>query len=110
MSEITTIEQKLGSLNIEKSARKQLLDLIEQAKNAEATHQQQIADSNKQLSQMEQTLDKVGSRILQMATTMLILRGVSSVWSNATDYAQEYHDKLNEIRIVTGKSQTEVSR
>ena len=110
MEEIRTFEQKLSSLNIEESARKKILDLIEQAKNAEATHQQQIADSNKRLSQMEQTLDKVGSRILQMATTMLILRGLSSIWNNATDYAQEYYDKLNEIRIVTGKSQTEVSR
>lgn len=44
-----------------------------------------------------------------MATTMLVLRGITTLWRNATDYAQQYYDKLNEIRIVTGKTQVEVS-
>lgn len=43
-----------------------------------------------------------------MATTMLVLRGLTTLWRNATEYAQQYYDKLNEIRIVTGKTQAEV--
>ena len=79
MSEITAIEQKLGSLNIEEGTRKKILDLIQQAKNAEATHQKQLEGSNGQLSEMEQNLNKLGSRILQMATTMLVLRGITPI-------------------------------
>lgn len=110
MSEITAIEQKLGTLNIEESTRKKILDLIQKAKNAEATHQKQLEGTDGQLSQLDQTLDKIGSRILQMATTMLVLRGISNIWQNATDYAQKYYDQMNEIRIVSGKSQTEINR
>ena len=110
MSEITAIEQKLGSLNIEEGTRKKILDLIQQAKNAEATHQKQLEGSNGQLSEMEQNLNKLGSRILQMATTMLVLRGITTIWREATDYAQKYYDQMNEIRIVSGKSQAEINR
>lgn len=110
MSEITAIEQKLGSLNIEEGTRKKILDLIQQAKNAEATHQKQLEGTNGQFSEMEQNLNKLGSRILQMATTMLVLRGITTIWREATDYAQKYYDKMNEIRIVSGKSQAEINR
>lgn len=110
MNEIAAIEQKLGTLNIEEETRKKILDIIQKATNAEATHQQQLKDTGSQLSQLDQTLDKIGSRILQMATTMLVLRGISNIWQNATDYAQKYYDQMNEIRIVSGKSQAEINR
>ena len=75
MDEIQRIEQKLVSLNIEESVRKQILDLIQQAKNAEAAHQAQLEGTGNQLSRLDQSLDRMGSRLLQMASTMLVLRG-----------------------------------
>ena len=75
MEEIQQIEQKLVSLNIEESVRKQILDLIQQAKNAEAAHQAQLEGTGNQLSRLDQSLDRMGSRLLQMASTMLVLRG-----------------------------------
>lgn len=104
------IEQKLGTLNIEESTRKKILDLIQQAKNAEATHQKQLEGTSGHLNELDQTLNKLGSRILQMATTMLVLRGITTIWREATDYAQKYYDQMNEIRIVSGKSQAEINR
>ncbi|MBP3647551.1 MAG: hypothetical protein J6K55_14130 [Clostridia bacterium] len=110
MVEIRSIEQKIGSLNIEEDTRKKIISLIEQAKNAEATHNKQVEDGNRGLNKMDQTLNSIGSRLLQMATTMLVLRGLQSIWSSAIDYAQQYYDQMNEIRIVSGKSQTEINR
>ena len=110
MNEINLIEQKLGTLNIEEGTRKKILDLIQQAKNAEATHQKQLEGTGGQLNELDQTLNKIGSRILQMATTMLVLRGLTTIWREATDYAQKYYDQMNEIRIVSGKSQAEINR
>ena len=75
MEEIQQIEQKLVSLNIEESVRKQILDLIQQAKNAEAAHQAQLEGTGNQLSRLDQSLDRMGSRLLQMVSTMLVLRG-----------------------------------
>ena len=110
MNEINMIEQKLGTLNIEEGTRKKILDLIQQAKNAEATHQKQLESTGGQLNELDQTLNKIGGRILQMATTMLVLRGLTTIWREATDYAQKYYDQMNEIRIVSGKSQAEINR
>ena len=41
---------------------------------------------------------------------MLVLRGLRTIWRNATQYAQEYYDKLNEIRIITSRSEADVAR
>ena len=110
MREIQLIAQKLPSLNIEESVRRKILDLIQQAANAEATHQKALTNLNSGASQLNTTLDRMAGQLLQMASTMLVLRGLSSLWQKATDFAQQYYDKLNEIRIVTGKSQTDVNR
>ena len=45
-----------------------------------------------------------------MAATMLVLRGLKSVWQEATRFAQEYYDLLNEIRIVSGKTEAEATK
>ena len=110
LQELQTIAQKIGSMNIEESVRKRILTLIEQAKNAEATHNKTLSDHNGKVSELEKSLDKVGSRILQMAATMLVLRGLKSVWQEATRFAQEYYDLLNEIRIVSGKTDAEAAK
>lgn len=75
MKEIQLIEQKLPSLNIEESIRKKILDLINQAKNAEATHVKTLEEMDSGASKLDQTLDRIGSRLIQMAATMLVLRG-----------------------------------
>ena len=110
LQELQCIERKLGSMNIEESIRKRILTLIEQAKNAEATHNKALSDHSGKVSELDKALDRVGSRILQMAATMLVLRGLKSVWQEATRFAQEYYDLLNEIRIVSGKTETEAAK
>ena len=50
MREIQLIAQKLPSLNIEESVRRKILDLIQQAANAEATHQKTLTNLNKLLN------------------------------------------------------------
>ena len=110
MQEINGIEEKIGSLNIEESVRTRILDLINQARNAEAMHNQNVSGLNNTTSALGQTLDRISSRLLQMAATMLVLRGLTSIWRNATGFAQQYYDKLNEIRIVTGKSQQQANQ
>ena len=41
---------------------------------------------------------------------MLILNTLKELWTKATDYVQEYSDKLNEVRIVTGATEEEAKR
>ena len=93
LSEVRAIEQKLGTLEMEEGVRKKILDLIQQAQNAEASHQKTLDGMISGTSKLDQTLDRVGGRLLQMASTMLILRGLNSMWKSATDFAKLYFDQ-----------------
>ena len=93
MREIQLIAQKLSSLNIEESVRQKILDLIQQAANAEATHQKTLNNLGSGFSKLDNTLERMAGRLLQMASSMLVLRGLSSLWQDATDFAQKYYDK-----------------
>lgn len=107
MREIESIESKVGSLNIEESVRTKILNVIQQAKDAEQTHARNLENLNGSTSKLDESLGRIASRLLQMATTMLVLRGLTSLWREATTYAQTFYDQLNEIRIVTGKTEAE---
>lgn len=43
-----------------------------------------------------------------MVKMYVVMRGLRTLWRNAKTYAQEYYDKLNEIQIVTQKSDTQM--
>lgn len=44
-----------------------------------------------------------------MYGTMMLIRGIKNLWKNAMEYANEYYDQLNEIQVVTEKSDTEIT-
>lgn len=110
LNEIRSVEKKLGTLNVEEGVRKRIVDLIQQAQNAEATHAKSIQSMQDNVSEMDKTLERMGGRLLQMAATMLVLRGLTEIWQRATTFAQTYYDQLNEIRIVTGKNQQQINQ
>ena len=45
--------------------------------------------------------------MIRFVGTMVLMRGLRTLWQEATEYASTYYDKLNEIRIVTGMSESE---
>ena len=75
LQEINGIEEKIGSLTIEEDVRKKILDLIAQARNAEATQRSSMGGIKDDATALGNTLDRISSRLIQMATTMLLLRG-----------------------------------
>lgn len=48
------------------------------------------------------------NRLMSMVKMYVVMRGLRTLWRNAITYAQEYYDKLNEIQIVTQKSDTQM--
>lgn len=73
--ELRALEQKLGSLNIEEGTRRKILALIQQAKDAEQSHARNVDNLNATATNLDKTLDRIGTRLLQMAATMVVLRG-----------------------------------
>lgn len=60
--------------------------------------------ANAQVSTMGTLISDVGQRLARVAT-QAIMRGLSNMWRDAIDYTKTYYDALNEIRIVTMRSQ-----
>lgn len=73
--ELRALEQKLGSLNIEDGTRRKILALIQQAKDAEQSHTRNVDNLNATATNLDKTLDRIGTRLLRMAATMVVLRG-----------------------------------
>lgn len=70
---IESIESKVGSLNIEESVRTKILNVIQQARDAEQTYARNLENLNSSTSKLDDSLGRIASRLLQMATTMLRL-------------------------------------
>ena len=52
--------------------------------------------------------ERLLNQIVQMAKTMIVARALRSIWTNAISYAKEYYDKMNEIQIVTMKTDSQI--
>ena len=92
-AEMDSIEAKVGTLEIEETARKRILDLIQKAKDA---------NLNADAQGLHDTVDKIGSKLVQMLITATALRALKNTWQHAIEYGKKYYDLLNEIRIVSG--------
>ena len=75
---------------------------------AESTAQQ--AKHRTQLELMQKSSDEITRYFQQMTqwvVQMMIINKLQEAWRQAVDYASEYFDALNEIRVVTGMTQEE---
>lgn len=59
------------------------------------------------MSGTNQLVDQMGKRLTQMLVTTVALRTLTSIWREAIGFAREYYDLLNEIRVVSGKTQAQ---
>jgi len=56
-----------------------------------------------------QQTNQLAERLVSMLGTMVIIRGLREMWSAAQEYAKQYYDQLNEIQVVTMKSQGDIA-
>lgn len=80
-----------------------LVDLQKQLTAEQTKH-------NAKLDLMKKSSDEINRYFQQMTQwvmQMLIINKLQDAWREAVDYAKEYYDALNEIRVVTGMTQEE---
>lgn len=51
--------------------------------------------------------DKLAKSAVQLVASFVTMQLIGSMWQSATEFAKEYHDALNEIRMVTGMNSKE---
>lgn len=79
------------------------------AKEAARANREAMKEQEKLIRQQEQYASRIGNIVVsKVGTFSLSLQ--REQWSAAIEYASTYYDTLNEIRVVTGKSEEEATR
>lgn len=110
-AELTTMQalQKEQAKYMQQQERlnsKATIDAIKQRGKAEADAYKEAQREAQRLQEYQQ----------QWKNTLVSMAGAASIailkkqWSEAINYATEYYDRLNEIRVVTGKTEKESAK
>lgn len=86
----------------------EMADNINRAETALAKFNQEANNSNSALTAMGTTTSQVGDRMMSWLTRILVYRGLRKMWTEAKEFASDYYATLNEIQVVTMKSDQQV--
>lgn len=86
-----------------------LEQLAKKRKDGENEVTQALKDQQQKYSGQTTISDQVLRSITHILTSA-VSNALSTFWRNAQEYAKGYYDQLNEIRIVTGKTEEDANR
>lgn len=79
-----------------------------QAKASDAA-EKAAKKSAEQTDRQIKNMENLTNRMISMFSTMVMMKGIKELWQNAIEYANAYYDQLNEIQVVTMKSDGDIS-
>lgn len=97
-------------LDLTNEGYEKISNTIQDAKTATAAYVNESIALNNQTDQQTKNLQNMEKAAVRWIATMVVMRGLRSMWNNMVDFAKEYYDQMNEIRIVTGKTEEEAER
>lgn len=104
---LTNLELEVSTLNIDEATRARILSYIEQGKTAQSGMTSETERSVNAQSQFQSQLQSILTRYISL---MAVVRTITNLIKNTIEYVSEYYDKMNEIRIITGKTEAEVEK
>lgn len=107
MAIVNAIQDAVGSLNVEAGVRDQINQKIQEAVTLQNGFKAGVVGGAQGASELEMQLTGVATRLLSI---MAIWRMMSTLVQNMVEYVSEYSDKMNEIQIITQKSNSEVAQ
>lgn len=106
MSVINSIEKEIDSLNVDAETRQRILILIEQAKTAQNGFNAGVANG---VTLSGDLSNQLSGMLMRMFSIMAAIRAISNLIKNTVEYVSEYYDKMNEIQMITLKTDEEVA-
>jgi len=97
---ISGLEKYASTLDKESDAYKRITAAVQKAK----------LETNSLGESQERHSKNALDQLTQMIKSYILLRGLRTLWKEATSYVTEYYDALKEIRVVTGKSEEDSLR
>ena len=107
MQEVASIQQIVDKSMEEGNAKQQVLNYIQQCVTAEHQHVVETKNVTSQTSELESQVKGLVTRYLSL---MAVIRTVSNLMKNMVEYVSEYSDKMNEIQMITMKTDAEVAQ
>jgi len=104
---VANIEKEINNLNVDAATRERILNLIEQCRTAQAGF---TAEQNKGVTASNEFSNTVNSLLTRYLSLIAIMRTINSLIKNTVEYVSEYSDKMNEIQMITLKSNSEIDQ
>lgn len=82
---------------------------VAKTEQAQAKATDQAAKAAQKQEQNAKSIESMTNRMISMFSTMVMMKGIKELWQNAIEYANAYYDQLNEIQVVTMKSDGDIS-
>ena len=106
MQEVNAIQEAVNASNLEASAKQQVLNYIQQCVTAEHQHGVEANQTAQKTGELEAQVNGLVTRYLSL---MAVIRAISSLMNNMVEYVSEYSDKMNEIQMITLKTDAEIA-
>ena len=102
---VQSIYQQNDGLRESEKVQNKINSNIQKEMSNRQTLQKLTAKQTQEERERIKTLDQI-KRTLTSLVTVYAANAIKEFWKDSLDYAQKYYDKLNEIRIVTGMSES----
>lgn len=114
---LTAITQNTEGLNLNAGTKQKLERIANDATAAEEKHRvalqktvDKMHEQSAEAKKAEQDTQRMVEQMERWLATMIVMRGLRSMWNSMTEYAKSYYDAMNEIRIVTMQSEEEAEQ
>lgn len=104
-------------MDLTADAKEKVLRVTNDARQAEIKHEDAVRETQKRMDDQKRIAEQSEANIRRIAdeaerwlATMVVMRGLTNIWKEMTEYASSYYDAMNEIRIVTGGTIEETNR
>lgn len=106
---INNIDEQYKSKDKEEALSRKAQDITSRVEQAEGKIRDRITEQEQARMRANQAL-QTAYRTIVSIVTVLASRAIRQAWADAKEYAAGYYDLMNEIRIVTGQTESESER
>lgn len=117
-SRVTSMRNAILSLNVPEDVKSDLISMAESSDRVAKSQRDvelntaKAADRQREHGDEMQRTNTLADQLVRSMTHLLVQyasRVLSDFWREASTYAQDYYNKLNEIRIVTGATEEQAN-
>lgn len=109
-AQAAAIREKIANSERYSDSQRQAAQSSEKVAAAVNKTKQAQAAASDAADKTAKKVEQMTSRMVSMFSTMVLMKGMRDLWNNATEYASKYYDQLNEIQVVTMKSDADIDR